>query len=157
MDNLGDSGYKTDKIWLIYVCLVFLIIHIKMLNTFKNNREKGDNGEDIACFYLQKHGFFIQERNHLRKWGEIDIIAVKDKILHFVEVKSVIDKGNMSDYRPEENVNDLKQRKLRRVIQTYLNENKYGPDAEFEFHVITVVTSIKTGKSKVKMLANIIL
>lgn len=128
-----------------------------MLITKKNNREKGDRGEDIACFYLQKHGFFIQERNHLRRWGEIDIIAVKDKILHFIEVKSVIDKGNMIGYRPEENVNDLKQRKLRRVIQTYLNENKYGPNAEFRFHVITVVTSIKTGKSKVKMLRNIIL
>lgn len=121
------------------------------------NRETGDVGESIACFSLEKHGFLIQERNHLRKWGEIDIIAVKDKRLHFIEVKSVIDRGTGTDYRPEENVTNLKQRKLRRVIQTYLNENKYDKDIEFEFHVIAVVMNIMTGKSKVKMLNNIIL
>lgn len=121
------------------------------------NRETGDLGESIACFYLEKQGFLIQERNHLRKWGEIDIIAVKDKRLHFIEVKSVIDRGTGEGYRPEENVTNLKQRKLRRVIQTYLNENKYDKDIEFEFHVIAVVMNIMTGKSKVKMLNNIIL
>jgi putative endonuclease len=122
-----------------------------------NNRKIGDKGEDIACFYLEKHGFLIQERNHLRKWGEIDIIAVKDGILHFIEVKSVIDKGNTTGYRPEENVHSLKQRKLRRVIQTYLNEHKYNNDADFKFHVITVMINPMTGKSKVKMFNNIIL
>ena len=126
-------------------------------NTKKNNREKGNLGEDIACFYLRKHSFLIQERNHLRKWGEIDIIAVKEGILHFIEVKSVVDNGNSRGYRPEENVHELKVRKLRRVIQTYLNEKKYGSEAVFKFHVITVSTSESTGKSKVKMLENIIL
>lgn len=125
--------------------------------TKHKNRETGDRGEDIACFYLEKHGFFIQERNHLRKWGEIDIIAVKDNKLHFVEVKSVVDRGLSGEYRPEENVTNLKQRKLRRVIQTFLNENKYDKDIEFEFHVMSVVMNNVTGKSKVKMLNNIIL
>src|SRR5689334_5960194 len=98
--------------------------------SFLNNREKGNRGEDVACFYLQKHGFFVQERNYLRKWGEIDIIAVKDGILQFVEVKSVETKGE-SVYRPEENVNELKNRKLRRTIQTYLNEKRYDSEAKF--------------------------
>jgi putative endonuclease len=125
--------------------------------TKHKNRETGDRGEDIACFYLEKHGFFIQERKHLRKWGEIDIIAVKDNKLHFIEVKSVIDRGISEGYRPEENVTNLKQRKLRRVIQTYLNEHKYDNNMEFEFHVVAVVMNNSTGKSKVKMLNNIIL
>lgn len=123
----------------------------------KNNREKGNKGEEIACFYLRKHGFFVQERNYLKKWGEIDIIAIKDQIIHFIEVKSVIDKGNSGGYRPEENVHELKQRRLRRTIQTYLNERKYGLDAEFKFHVITVKINEITGKSRVAMLENIIL
>jgi len=123
----------------------------------ENTREKGNKGEDIACFYLQKHGFFIQERNYRKKWGEIDIIAVKDGILHFVEVKSVMGQGNTSGHRPEENVHELKQRKLRRVIQTYLNEKKYGPEADFKFHVITVRSNAEKGKYDVKMLENIIL
>ncbi|HEY9583885.1 MAG TPA: YraN family protein [Candidatus Paceibacterota bacterium] len=122
----------------------------------ENTREKGNKGEDVACFYLQKHGFFIEERNYRKKWGEIDIIAVKDGILHFIEVKSVMSQAS-DGHRPEENVHELKIRKLRRVIQTYLNEKKYGPDADFKFHVITVKTDESTGKSKVKMIENVIL
>lgn len=119
-------------------------------------REKGNMGEDIACQYLEGRGFFIQERNHLRKWGEIDIIAVKDGVLHFVEVKSVMHSGP-AGYRPEENVHSLKQKKLRRVIQTYLNETRYDKGAEFQFHVISVIQSGLVGKPEVKMLENLIL
>ncbi len=122
-----------------------------------NNRKTGDKGEDIACFYLEKHGYFVQERNYLKKWGEIDIIAVKDEILHFIEVKSVIARGDMKGYRPEENVHELKQRKLRRIIQTYLNHHKYGLESEFKFNVITVTMNNVTGKAVVKIFENIIL
>ncbi len=121
------------------------------------NRATGDRGEEIACFYLKKQGFFVQERNYLKKWGEIDIIAVKDGIFHFFEVKSVIDKGNMKGYRPEENVHGLKQKKLRKMIQTYFNHHKYGLDIEFQFHVITVTISSSTGKVVLKMFKNVIL
>ena len=153
MDNYGDYVYKTWKIWLIIVSFVFMDVKNDIK---KNNREKGNRGEDVACFYLKKHGFLIQERNYLRKWGEIDIIAVKDKILHFVEVKSVVNKGNIG-HRPEENVHELKLRKLRRVIQSYLSDHHYGVDAEFKFHVITVVYDQLKDKFSVKMLENIIL
>jgi putative endonuclease len=132
--------------------LYYVLMSIK-----KNNREKGNSGENIACIHLIKQGFSIKDRNYLKKWGELDIVAVKDGILHFIEVKSAFDKGNSLGYRPEENVNNLKQKKLRRIIQTYLNEHKYGIDVEFIFDVITVVTNIKTGESEVKMLENIIL
>lgn len=52
-------------------------------------RKTGDLGEDIAAMFLMKQGFCIVERNYLRKWGEIDIIAKKAERLYFVEVKTV--------------------------------------------------------------------
>ncbi len=52
-------------------------------------RKTGDLGEDIAAMFLMKHGFTVLERNYLRKWGEIDIIAKKASKLYFVEVKTV--------------------------------------------------------------------
>lgn len=52
-------------------------------------RKIGDFGEDIAEMFLVKRGFKILERNHLRKWGEIDIIAKKSRRLYFIEVKTV--------------------------------------------------------------------
>lgn len=111
----------------------------------------------MACLYLNKHGFLIKERNYLRKFGEIDIIATKDGLVHFFEVKSVIDRGFNNGHRPEENVHNLKLNKLRKVIQIYLNDNKYGLDAKFKFHVITVRIEEGTKKSYIKMLENVIL
>jgi Holliday junction resolvase-like predicted endonuclease len=52
-------------------------------------RKTGDLGEDVAVMFLMKQGFSIIERNYLRKWGEIDIIAKKAGKLYFVEVKTV--------------------------------------------------------------------
>jgi len=46
----------------------------------------GRLGEDIATGYLKNRGFHIITRNYRKKWGEIDIIAKKDNVLHFVEV-----------------------------------------------------------------------
>ena len=49
----------------------------------------GRIGEELAANYLVKNGFYILERNWRSKYGyEIDIIAFKDNILHFVEVKT---------------------------------------------------------------------
>ena len=120
-----------------------------------NNRLIGNMGEDIACTWLGKHGFLIIERNYLKKWGEIDIIAAKDKIIHFIEVKSIT--GDTNGHRHEENVHEMKTRRLKRVIQTYLVERKYGLDAEFKFHIVTVIMNSGTHRARVNLLENIIL
>ncbi|PAF48037.1 hypothetical protein BKH46_01630 [Helicobacter sp. 12S02634-8] len=52
------------------------------------SRQKGFEAESKACAYLQAQHFEIIERNFFCKYGEIDIIALKNKILHFIEVKS---------------------------------------------------------------------
>src|SRR3989338_3683782 len=57
----------------------------------------GNIGEELACMFLVKQGFTIIERNYKKKWGEIDIMAKKDKILHFIEVKTVTICSDNSD------------------------------------------------------------
>ncbi len=130
------------------------------------NRLIGNVGEDIACQWLKKRNFLIIERNYNKKWGEIDIVATKDRILQFVEVKSVTIKGvqdgiqkeqDGKGHRPEENVHETKVRRLKRVIQTYLLEKKYGLDAEFKFHVLLVYMNQDTRRAKVVLMENIIL
>jgi putative endonuclease len=121
-----------------------------------STKDIGKIGEDIACKYLGNKGFLIVDRNYNKKWGEIDIITAKDKIIHFIEVKSIILKGNMG-YRPEENVHILKQKRLKRTIQTYLLEKKYNIEAEFKFHIIIVYMNLNTRKAKVTFMENIIL
>ena len=49
----------------------------------------GQRGEEIAANYLQEHGYCILERNWTNKGRkEIDIIATKDDVVVFVEVKT---------------------------------------------------------------------
>jgi len=121
----------------------------------------GDEGENQASKYLQKLGYQVIERNYLRKWGEIDIIAKKHNVLYFVEVKTITASYyiNGSDwYRPEDNVHTWKIRRLKRAIQTYLAENKISIETEWEFSVITVVLKRKSRELyKLEHLENLII
>ncbi|MEK7588086.1 MAG: YraN family protein [Patescibacteria group bacterium] len=48
----------------------------------------GKKGEDLTASYLEQHGYRIIDRNFKARYGEIDIIAIKDAILIFIEVKT---------------------------------------------------------------------
>lgn len=52
------------------------------------NQLLGRQGELIACTHLQKNGYLILERNWRFGREEIDIIAEKDDLTVFVEVKT---------------------------------------------------------------------
>ena len=52
------------------------------------NKIKGNLGENIACKYLEKDGYRIITRNFNCFYGEIDIIAIKNSELIFIEVKT---------------------------------------------------------------------
>lgn len=83
------------------------------------SRLKGAQAEDRACAFLCQHGFEIIERNFFARYGEIDIIAQKDGILHFIEVKS----GD--NFEPIYNITPSKLQRLARAIDSYLL--KYQP------------------------------
>ena len=50
-------------------------------------RRLGDHGEEFAAGMLKDRGYQILERNYRCRSGEIDIIAIRDGIIHFIEVK----------------------------------------------------------------------
>ena len=52
-----------------------------------NTRAIGALREDLAIKYLEENGFEIIERNFKCKIGEIDVIAKKDDIIRFIEIK----------------------------------------------------------------------
>ncbi|OHA91619.1 MAG: hypothetical protein A2758_00745 [Candidatus Zambryskibacteria bacterium RIFCSPHIGHO2_01_FULL_49_18] len=124
-------------------------------------RKVGDIGENIACEFLGKHGFEVIERNYLKKWGEIDIVAKKGDIIHFVEVKSVSHvtsyKGDtfVNELRPEENMHPWKLKRLGRVIQTYLLHKKH--EGDWQLDLITVKIDMVTRKARVEMIENIVI
>ncbi len=83
----------------------------------EGNKRIGNAGEDIAAAELSRLGCRIIERNFRCRIGEIDIIAEKDGILIFVEVKT---RRSRLFGRPSEAVNWAKQRKIIKTSQSYL-------------------------------------
>ena len=130
-----------------------------LINSYMHTRTKGNIGENIACKFLEKEGFMVIGRNYLRKWGELDIIAQKDSMIHFFEVKSVSasDLSGSNIHQPEDNVHGLKTKRLRRIVETYLDDKGGGLDREFQFHVLCIYMNAKTRTARVKWLKNIIL
>lgn len=65
-------------------------------------RNKGLCGENSVVAYLEQFGFVIVARNFKKTFGEIDIIAHKDSLLVFVEVKmrmsDLVDPGELIGY-----------------------------------------------------------
>lgn len=104
----------------------------------KQARVKGDLGEDLACKYLISKGFKILTRNCVYSIGELDIVAIKGRELHFVEVKS---KNTMGITEAYEAVTPSKIKKIIRATHMFLAENSEKEnlrDLPCHFDVITV-------------------
>jgi putative endonuclease len=132
-------------------------------------RRLGDIGESIACEFLKRRGFTILDRNYLRKWGELDIVAKRNNIMHFVEVKSVscvtlqnVMKDNRqvahvtsnNEYRPEENLHPAKLKRLVRTMQLYMLEKNLNDD--FQLDLITIKIDEKARKGRAELIENVI-
>ncbi len=124
-----------------------------------STRSKGNIGENVACIFLEKRGFKIAVRNYMKKWGEIDIIAIKDKVVHFFEVKSVTFNPvhDSVSHKAEDNVHGFKVRQIRRMVETFLEETNRGLDAEFHFHVLCVYLNMETRGARVKWIKDLVL
>ena len=77
--------------------------------------------EDAAADYLAAQGYKIAQRNLTTRFGEVDIVAIEDGVVVFVEVKS----RTSDEYgHPEDRVDRRKQRTLRRIAELYLQRHR---------------------------------
>ena len=87
----------------------------------QENFKKGRIGEEIAKKYLLEKGFEIIEQNYSIDVGEIDIIALHNNWLVFVEVKLKVGDQFGS---PEEMISKGKIWQIRRVAEMWLLNNE---------------------------------
>jgi len=128
----------------------------KMRNS--QNRRKGQIGEDVAAMFLVKRQFAIIERNYLKKWGEIDIVAKKGNTLHFIEVKSTWARmSTRDDHNPAENVHFRKRARLVRTIRTYHIERRIHPETPISIDVAIVTLDETRRVGRVAFLEKILL
>jgi putative endonuclease len=88
----------------------------------KSNKEKGNNGEQIAADYLIELGYTILERNWRHHHLEVDIIAAKEELLHIIEVKT---RHTLRYGRPEESITREKMTFLRNAAEAYQFQHTY--------------------------------
>jgi len=105
------------------------IVNTKM----DSNREKGKNGEDLATAWLLARDYTILHRNWRHARLEIDIIAKKDEVLHFIEVKT---RTSSRFGNPEDQVDKKKLRHMIDAGEEFIYQNKGWKKIRFDILAI---------------------
>ena len=100
-----------------------------------SHNELGKDGEQMAADWLTTNGYTILHRNWRHKYYEIDIIATKGKLLHFVEVKA---RSSTKLGYPEDSVTKKKFKSLQRAADEFLFLNPGHKWIQFSILSITL-------------------
>jgi len=146
---------------------------------FSEKRKRGNLGEDIAIKFLLKNLYLIIERNYLKRIGEIDIIAKKGQLLHFIEVKSAMiqvshetikaedlkasdfsvleekDDSVFDPYLLEENVSYKKRKKFARVIRFYLSSHRISQEVDFSIDILAILIDFASMTARIRFTENV--
>ena len=118
-------------------------------------KEIGRCGEELAAEYLEKCDYQIIERNwQPGRWGEVDIVAIDNNTLVFVEVKV---RGPGSFETPQESVTRHKKYLLKTMAQLYYKMHLDSPNLPEALRIDFVGISFPEGKDKprIKLFKNI--
>ena len=106
----------------------------------------GNRGERLAAEFLQRTGYEIIERNFRHARAEIDLIARKENLIVFCEVKT---RKSNAYGTGEEAVDPRKQAQIRKAAEGYIS-GKELDNCEFRFDVIVV--EIGSGSTSIRVI-----
>lgn len=86
-------------------------------------------GEVYAARYLRDNKFKIISANYVCRFGELDLVAVKDGILCFIEVKT---RNESTLTRPMEAVDEDKRERLKMTSKSFLNYSRLSGEMRFD-------------------------
>lgn len=95
-----------------------------------SRRALGDFGERVAVAHLEAKGYVILDRNYRRRDCEIDLVAEKDGVVAFVEVKT---RRGASMGTAIEGISERKVERLLRGVERYGYEHPdLAPDRRID-------------------------
>ncbi len=115
------------------------------------SRATGTWGEAQVASYLRKKGYRLLAHSYHCRFGEIDLIAQKGKMLCFVEVKT---RSNLHYGLPREYVTAAKQEKLRKTAAFYLSEHQMDCPVRFDVAEVYTDEQHSSGSVKIEYLEN---
>ncbi|HBS47984.1 TPA: YraN family protein [Candidatus Dependentiae bacterium] len=99
-----------------------------------DSKKLGFCGENYVAKFLENKGFKILEQNFRTRFGEIDIIAQKEDVVAFIEVKT---RKNLY-FQIASVVTHSKQKKIIATAKRYIVENNIY-DKICRFDVATII------------------
>ena len=99
----------------------------------------GKKGETIAKDYLLEKGYSVVEKNWRYLKAEIDLIAQKDNVIVFLEVKT---RSSNKYGDPESFVSDKQQKMIINAANEYIIKNNIEREARFD--IISIIISNNT-------------
>jgi putative endonuclease len=97
--------------------------------------DRGRAGEAAAARYLEEKGLKILERNFRGASGEVDLIALEEEILVFVEVKTW---STLGIEALEQGLNGKKQRRIIETAKYFLSSHREYRYMAIRFDVVFV-------------------
>lgn len=125
-----------------------LLLPQKKSAIFRSGRKNrlGRYGENLAVKHLLKRGYYIWKRNWAVRSGEIDIIAIQEHTLVFVEVKTRL-KDVAPTFDPFDAVDNNKIKHIQKVSESFLEKYhaklRYRRINQIRFDIIGVIVSSK--------------
>lgn len=128
---------------------------MKILEILTPKRLIGNFGEHEAARLLRKSGYKILKRNYTALDAEIDIIARKDNITAFIEVKTRNVKGlGYKEARPASSVTPEKQRKIIKAAKYYISHNPADTRLRLDVIEVYLEDSIRLKVKEIKHIEN---
>lgn len=109
--------------------------------------------EEAVAQHLTQAGFRVLDRNWRRPWGELDIIADKQGVVHFIEVKA--SRRQVAGFDPFLRADGRKMHKVKRTALTWLSAHRYGPDTEWQMDIASVIMDSALPKPAIELFENI--
>lgn len=99
------------------------------------SRKRGQCGEARAAAFLTANGYRIVEKNFRTPRGEVDIVAVREEALVFVEVKSW---RVMSMTELGRSINRTKRSRIRNVAAAFRKQKPQYSDHHVRFDILFI-------------------
>lgn len=99
----------------------------------KDFKQLGSKGESLVADKLQQDGYTLLAQNYTTRTGEIDVIAMKNEVIAFVEVKL----RRSQYFQLSQVIVPSKQRKIIKTAKLFIARNNFGAKS-YRFDVALV-------------------
>lgn len=110
----------------------------------------GVEGEDLASSWLRNNGYLLRDRNWRQGRYEIDIVAERHGIVHFVEVKT---RRAGSLCSPEQAITPTKCRALTQAAKAYIAQHRLREEVAFD---LIAIDKFPDGMMEVRFIPDIV-